>query len=119
MRTRLIVGAVFILSIFLGFGLSSTAQPGPLKTYTCQWTHDGVGTDTYSILVDGAVATTMQNSAAVCPAATPRVCSSPLEMTTNVPHVVTVRAENLFGSASSDPFSAAPPGSRPAGVVIR
>jgi hypothetical protein len=116
---RVLVVSVFLLAVLLGFGLSLTAQPGPPKTYTCQWDHDGVGTDSYAIVVDGVVATTMLNSAAICPAATPRVCSSPLTMTTNVAHVVTVKALNAFGEATSDPFSAAPPGARPASVVIR
>ena len=27
-------------------------QPGPPRTYTCSWSHDGVQTDTYTIWVD-------------------------------------------------------------------
>lgn len=118
MRNRLLVGVVFILSIFVGFGLSSTAQPGPPRTYTCQWTQDTgpAAVETFEVVVDGAVSVTLPATA--CTGSPVLACSTPLTMTTNVPHVVVVRAVNLFGSAASVPFSAAPPGS-PASVVIR
>lgn len=113
------VGLLVVAGVLALFSLAPAAQPGPIHTYTCQWTHDGVNTDTYEILVDGVQATTMLNTVATCPAATPRVCTSPLPMTTNVAHTVIVQASNAFGSASSDPFAAAPPGSRPASVTIK
>jgi hypothetical protein len=91
------------------------AQPGPPKTYTLEWTHDGVGTDGYTVRVDGLV----DLAAVPTCAGTPRVCSRPLSMTTQVPHVVTVAADNLFGSAVSAPFSAAPPSSPPSAVVVK
>lgn len=93
-------------------------QPGPPRTYTCSWSHDGVQTDTYTIWVDGAqsVSVPVTNCTGTAPALS---CSSPLTMTTNVAHTVIVKAENAFGWADSSPFISGPPGSRPVGVVIR
>lgn len=93
-------------------------QPGPPRTYTCSWTHDGAQTDSYAIWVDGAqaVSVLVTNCTGTAPSLS---CSSPLTMTTNVTHTVIVRAENAFGFAESSPFTSGPPGSRPAGVVIR
>jgi hypothetical protein len=115
---RLIIGGTFLLSVALGLGLSVSAQPGPPRTYTCEWTQDLIGRapDSFQILVDGAVAATVPMTA--CTGTTTLTCSSPLTMTTNVAHTVIVKAINLFGEASSVPFSAAPPG-RPEAVVIR
>jgi hypothetical protein len=115
---RAVLGVV-LFAVTLVLAVTPLAQPGPVHTYTVLWDHDGVQTDSYSILVDGVVATTMLNTPAICPAATPRVCSSPLDMTTNVAHVVLIRAENAFGYGQSDPFSAAPPTVRPVNVKIR
>jgi hypothetical protein len=120
MRRNLTV-LVFLLAVFVGFGLSLTAQPGPPRTYTATWTHDGTAAvaDSFEIVLDGAVAVTVPNADPACTGTVAaRACTSPLTMTTNVPHTIYVRAVNLFGQAMSDPFSAAPP-SRPAGVVIR
>jgi len=108
-----------IVAVILAVGAFALVQAQAPRTYTCLWTHDGVGTDTYQIVVDGTVAVTVPNDLAHCPAATPRVCSSPLTMTTNVAHTVVIRAVNTFGEASSDPFSAAPPASRPGAVIVR
>lgn len=97
-------------------------QPGPPRTYTCSWTHDGTGgvAETFELVVDGTVAATVPNADPGCTGiVASRACQSPLTMTTNVAHTVYVRAVNVFGAATSDPFSASPPGSRPAGVVIR
>lgn len=112
-------GLALVAIVLMGLGLWTVgmrAQPGPVKTYTCQWTHDGAGTDGYVILVDGSSVATVATCAGV---GAERTCTSPVAMTTNVAHVVTVRAENVFGSADSLPFSAAPPGSRPVGVVVK
>lgn len=107
--------AVTMLSLILG---SVSAQPGPPRTYTCQWTHDSAGgaAETFQILVDGAVSATLPATA--CTGTPILACASPLTMTTNVAHIVIVRAVNIFGEASADPFTAAPP-SKPAAVVIR
>lgn len=107
--------AITALSLVLG---SVSAQPGPPRTYSCSWTHDSAGgaADTFELVVDGAVSATLPASA--CTGTPVLACTSPLTMTTNVSHTVLVRAVNIFGQATSDPFSAAPPG-RPAGVVIR
>jgi hypothetical protein len=116
---RSAVVVVFLAALLTGYALVPIeAQPGPPRTYTCQWTHDPAGgaADSFEVLVDGTVAATLAASA--CVIGTPLRCESPLTMTTNVPHTVFVRAVNIFGQATSDPFSAAPPG-RPAGVVIR
>jgi len=95
------------------------AQPGPLKTYVCLWTHDGAMTDSYVVLVDGQPALTISNDSFRCPDATPRVCRAELPMTTNVSHTVIVKAVNSFGEAASDPFVSNPPSSRPVGVIVR
>lgn len=109
---------VFVVAALAAFAFTVHAQPGPPHTYTCVWDHDGVSTDHYEIWVDGAAAVA-NIQASACMAGPPRVCSSPLTMTTNVSHVVLVKAVNAFGEASSDPFSASPPSSRPAAVVVR
>jgi hypothetical protein len=106
---------LLVCAVLLVGMVGMRAQPGPPRTYTLEWTHDGVGTDGYTVRVDGLV----DMAAVPTCAGTPRVCSRPLSMTTNVPHVVTVEAHNIFGSATSDPFDASPPRSRPAGVVIK
>jgi hypothetical protein len=114
MKRSIIVLGTFLVFVWLGVLLAQT--PGPPKTYTLQWNHDGANTDNYVILVDGVNTLTVPLTACT---GTPKVCTSPLTMTTNVNHVVIVQAVNVFGAASSDPFSAAPPSSRPVGVVVR
>jgi len=122
MRTphRLTVVLVAVLvAVFTGVAfVPLDAQPGPPRTYTCQWTHDAAGgaADSFEIVVDGAIAATLPASA--CTGTPVLACTSPLTMTTNVPHTVLVRAINIFGQADSGPFSAAPPG-RPAAVVVK
>ena len=106
----LVVCAVLLVGV-----VGMRAQPGPPRTYTLEWTHDGLMTDGYTVRVDGLVD---MAAVATC-AGTPRVCSRPLTMTTNVAHVVTIEAYNIFGSAVSPPFSAAPPSSPPSAVVIK
>ena len=107
---------VFVAAVALGFFAVVGAQtPGPPKTYTCSWNHDGVGVDSFAVLVDGAVATTT----IACSGSGPeRLCSTPLTMTTNVSHVVLVKAVNAFGEAAAPPFPAAPP-KPPAGVGVK
>jgi hypothetical protein len=107
---------VILVAVALLWIVPIMAQPGPVKTYTCTWSHDGAGTDGYVVLVDGVAVPTVATCAG---AGAERTCTSPVAMTTNVPHLVTVRAENIFGSADSSPFSAAPPSTRPAAVVVR
>jgi hypothetical protein len=111
--------AVFAL-VFIVAGLSvvPTAQPGPPRTYTCLWTHDPAGgvADEFQMWVDGALSVTVPPTA--CTGTPVLACQSPLTMTTQVNHLVTVKAVNIFGEATSIPFTAAPPG-RPAGVTIR
>ena len=107
---------VFLACVLAGYSLGvGEAQP-TTKTFTCEWTHDGLLTDGYRVLVDGV-------SAPVTPVCTgtgaARLCTTPLTMTLNVPHVVRVEAYNLFGSATSLPFSAAPPATVPAAVVVK
>lgn len=116
---RVLVVGVFLLAVALSFGLSLHGQPGPPRTYTCLWTHDPAGgaAESFQILVDGAVAVTV-NPATACSGTPVLACTSPLTMTTQVSHTVIVQAVNLFGEANSVPFTAAPPG-RPAGVTIR
>jgi hypothetical protein len=93
--------------------------PGPPRTYTCYWTHDGTNADdSYRILVDGVVAVDSVALSACAVAGTVRTCQSPLTMTTNVNHVVTVQALNIFGEASAPPFAANPP-KPPAGVGVK
>lgn len=119
MSGRFVVVAVFLVSVAAGLALVPVAaQPGPARTYTVSWTHDPgpAAAEVFQVLVDGAVSVTVPVSA--CTGTPLLTCTSSLTMTTNVAHVVVVKAVNLFGDASSLPFSAAPPG-RPAGVVIR
>ena len=111
-RVGLAVGIVVVVLVGM---VGVRAQPGPPKTYTLEWTHDGVGTDGYTVRVDGLVD---MAAVATC-AGTPRVCRRPLSMTTGVSHLVTVEAYNLFGGAVSSPFSAAPPSSPPSAVVVK
>ena len=116
---RSAVVVVFLAALLTGYALVPIeAQPGPPRTYTCQWTHDAAGgaADSFEIVVDSAVAATVPASA--CTGTPVLACTSPLTMTTNVPHTVLVRAINIFGQADSGPFSAAPPG-RPAAVVVK
>lgn len=113
------VAAVLAL-VFLAFWPVLRAQtPGPPRTYTCYWTHDGTNADDrYRILVDGVVAVDSVALSACAVAGTVRTCQSPLTMTTNVNHVVTVQALNIFGEASAPPFAANPP-KPPAGVGVK
>jgi hypothetical protein len=113
------LSVVLVVAVILALGAFAVVRAQAPRTYTCLWNHDGVGTDTYQILVDGTVSVTVPNDVAHCPAVTPRVCSSPLTMTTNVAHVVIIKAVNTFGEASSDPFAASPPANRPAAVIVR
>lgn len=114
-RRRVVLGAV-VACVLLAYAVTRAQTPGPPKTYTCTWTHDGTA-DSYQVLVDGVMATMSPREA--CTGTPPTVsCVAPVTMTTNVPHVVTVRAVNLFGEATSDPFSAAPP-AKPAVVGVR
>ena len=93
--------------------------PGPPRTYKCYWTHEGTNADdNYRILVDGVVAVDTVPLSACTVVNTTRSCTSPLTMTTNVDHVVTVQALNIFGEASAPPFAANPPKS-PAGVGVK
>jgi hypothetical protein len=112
------VGAVVAL-VFLTLSGLWAQTPGPPRTYTCYWTHDGTNADDrYRILVDGVVAVDTVPLSACSVAGTVRSCTSPLTMTTNVNHVVTVQAVNIFGEASAPPFAANPPKS-PAGVGVK
>ena len=107
---------VFLFSLLVGYSFGGvTAQP-VTRTFTCEWTHDGVGTDGYRVLVDGAsVPVTV-----VCTGTgATRLCTTPLPLTLNLPHVLRVEAYNLFGAATSLPFTAAPPASVPASLVVR
>jgi len=109
-----------VAGLILAFYVVTPAQtPGPPHTYTCYWTHDGTNADdSYRILVD-SVATVATVPLSACTVVnTTRSCTSPLTMTTNVSHVVTVQAVNIFGEATSPPFAADPPKS-PAGVGVR
>jgi hypothetical protein len=116
---RLLLSAAVLLALASLIPVQAR-QPGPPKTYTCSWNHDGAQTDAYLVVVDSVVVVTVSNDASACAGSgAARLCTSPLTMTTNVNHTVLVKATNAFGEASSDPFSASPPGSRPAGVVIR
>lgn len=111
---------VFVVAVALGFFAVVGAQtPGPPRTYTCYWTHDGANADdSYRILVDGVAAVASVPLSACTVVNTTRSCTSPLTMTTNVSHVVTVQALNIFGEASAPPFAADPPKS-PAGVGVK
>jgi hypothetical protein len=117
MKTALAIVALVVMA--LGLSVVPAAQPGPPRTYTCQWTHDSSGgaAESFQILVDGAVSVTV-NPATACSGTPVLACTSPLTMTTQVNHTVIVQAVNLFGEANSVPFTAAPP-VRPAGVTIR
>lgn len=117
-RRLLLVACVALLLGALTFTGVSAKQAGPPRTYTVTWTHDLVGVDAFTLWVDGTqVGQSVPTSA--CAGVAPTFnCASPLTMTTNVPHLVVVKAENLFGVAASDPFSAAPPAARPAAVKI-
>lgn len=117
MKTMLAVVALALMVV--GLSVVPMAQPGPPRTYTCLWTHDPAGgaAESFEILVDGAVAVTVVPATA-CSGTPVLACTSPLTMTTNVNHVVIVKAINIFGDAASVPFTAAPP-ARPAGVLIR
>jgi hypothetical protein len=112
------VGAVVALLLLTLWPLRAQT-PGPPRTYTCYWTHDGTNADdSYRILVDG-VATVQSVPLSACTVVnTTRTCTSPLTMTTNVNHVVTVQALNIFGEASAPPFAANPP-KPPAGVGVK
>lgn len=112
-RTAWLIGLVS-LALF-ALVVATTAQtPGPPRNYTLSFEHDGVNTTGYEVLVDAVVTPVT----VTCNSATPRVCSGPLTMTTNVSHTVIVKALGTFGEASSDPFGAAPP-TRPGAVVVR
>lgn len=111
---------VFVVAVALGFFAVVGAQtPGPPRTYTCYWTHDGTNADdSYRILVDGVAAVATVPLSACTVAGAVRSCTSPLTMTTNVSHVVSVQALNIFGEASAPPFAADPP-KPPAGVGVK
>lgn len=116
--TRIVAVLALVTSLVWLFPLH--AQPGPLRTYTCLWNHDGLNTDSYVVLVDGQPALTISNDAFRCPVAgPPRECRAELPMTTGVVHTVIVKAVNVFGEAPSDPFVTNPPTNRPVGVIIR
>lgn len=114
------IAAAFFVFAWLGFLTVGHAQtPGPPRTYTCYWTHDGTNADdSYRILVDGVAVVQSVPLSACTVVNTTRTCTSPLTMTTNVNHVVTVMALNIFGEASAPPFAANPPKS-PAGVGVK
>ena len=107
---RLVLLALVLVALT---GLAVHAQT---HTFTVSWTQDTAGgqPDGYAITVDGSRAVVT----ATCTGTGPLTCTAPLTMTLNVAHTVTVSAFNVFGEATSSPFSAAPPG-RPAAVVIR
>lgn len=75
-------------------------QP-PTRTYTLQFNHDGVNTDTYDVSVDG-VRTTI---APTCSGTgDTRLCTNPITLTLNTRHTVLVYAVGLFGEGVSLPF---------------
>jgi hypothetical protein len=114
---KLTIALVFLVAATLGYWTTTFAQTN--HTYTCSWTHDGAGTDSYTITVDG-VATVTGILPSACSGTPPaRVCTAPLTMTQNVPHTVVVEAVNVFGMVASSPFPASPPSSQPLAVTVK
>lgn len=93
-----------LVVIFLAFfilGFASVCLGQTPYTYTLSFDHDGLNTDSYAVTVDGVRATITPTCAVV---GTTRTCSSPLTLTMNTVHSVTVIAVGTFGEASSIPF---------------
>ena len=101
---------VFLVCVALGIGIfnivTGARQAGPPAAFTVTWTHDGLLTDGYMVVVDGA--RSVLQATCTGTGAT-RACAAPLTLTTGVAHVVTVNAFNVFGEVASDSFAAGPP----------
>ena len=101
-----------VLAALVGF---TVVHAQSSVTYTLQWNHDGVNTNSYSVQVD--TGTPVPLTYTCTGAGATRACNSTVTMTTSVSHNVIVIAVGTFGSASSAPFTAAPPTS-PTGVIV-
>jgi hypothetical protein len=114
MKRAVVLIAARLMVAWLGVLIAQV--PGPPKMYNAVWTHVG-GADSFDILVDGVVVASAPSTA--CTGTAPNLaCTYPFQMTTNVPHTLTVRAVNIFGDATSLPFTAAPPAA-PAAVGVK
>lgn len=119
MRFRTAVLAVMVL-LALAFGWTAALQAQAQKTYTFSWNHDGVGTDSYNVIVDGGTPLSVPMTACTGTVGDPaRLCSAQLTLVVNVDHNVVIEAVNIFGVKASDPFSAAPPKGKPTGVTAK
>lgn len=115
MRTRTAILAACVAAV-LAFGWTAMVQAQSQKTYTFSWYHDGVGTDSYAVTVDGGTPLSVPMTACTGTGAT-RLCSADVTLTTSVDHTVIVQAVNIFGVNASDPFAAGPPKGKPVGVT--
>lgn len=117
MRLRTAVLATLVLFV-LAFGWTALIQAQSQKTYTFSWYHDGVGTDSYNVIVDAGTPLVVPMTACSGTGAT-RLCSASVVLTTNVSHAVVIEAVNIFGVNDSDPFPAGPPKGKPVGVTAK
>jgi hypothetical protein len=117
MRFRTAILAVCVMAA-LAFGWTSAVQAQSQKTFTFSWYHDGVGTDSYNIVVDGGAPLSVPMTACTGTGST-RLCSASVTLTTNVDHTVLIKAVNIFGTNDSDPFPAGPPKGKPVGVTAK
>lgn len=118
MRLRTAVLALLCVAALL-FGWTAVVQAQSQKAYTFFWYHDGVGTDSYNVVVDGGTPINVPSNSTVCVGTgATRLCTMPttITLTTNVSRTVTVSAVNIFGVNDSDPFPAGPPKGKPTGV---
>lgn len=86
---------VWLVLLFAATGLAQTPVPSPTPaTTSVAWDHDGVNVDSFKLLSDGAVVSTMPSTdrKAAFPALTPGM------------HTLVVQACNIAGCASSTPL---------------
>jgi hypothetical protein len=114
MRVRTAVLAACVLAL-LAFGPTALLAQNQ-HTYTFSFYHDGINTDSYTIIVDGtAVPTTVTCTGT----GATRLCSTPLTLTMDVAHTIIYQAVNIMGvKAALSPFTAAPPSTPPSGATL-
>jgi hypothetical protein len=81
-------------------------QPPTSKVFTLEFNHDGLNTSTYEVSVDSVrslISPTCVGSGDT------RLCTSPLTLTLNTNHTVSVYAVGTFGETVSLPFLCAVP----------